>query len=216
MIKDQLLINEWLNKYSDLKIDTIITDPPYPFDSQNGTHRFDDMYPLLSWSDLQDICTKFYSMMNDGGRIYLFCNRDGLFPTRDLLEKSGFKVLNLLVWNKKHFGGGYHYRNQVEYIYYACRGKPKVYIKNISNIFEYSRPTKKDDIAEVGYFPSEQLSSKPLNIYKDILKNGTIAEELIADPFAGSDPLRAAVLTDEELKQRNYKVYTNAWSMNES
>lgn len=145
-----------------------------------------------------------------GGRAYVFCNRDGISNTITSLEKSGFTFLNLLVWDKKHFGGGYHWRNQVEYIVYVSKGKPDIFIKGAPNIFTYSKPKKSDAVPSIGYNPTG-TSPKPYYIWRDIIKWGAIQGDVCADPFAGSDPLRAALLLDQALANKVGNVYTNSY-----
>lgn len=201
-------IDDWFDQLTE-SIDLWITDPPYPFDSQNGTGRYKGMYTRLTWKKLELICKEMYNRTNDGGRIYMFCNRDGIFKTGAALEGAGFKSRNLLVWDKQHFGGGYHWRNQAEYIVYATKDKPKIYVKGISNIFNYSRPFKRDAIPEIGYDPSG-TSSKPYMIWEDIMTHGGCEDDICADPFAGSNPMRAALLTNSALMSKIKKAFTNS------
>ncbi len=204
-----LEIDDWF-KQLPTKIDVMVTDPPYPFNSQNGTGRYKNMYQKFTWQTLDDIFLKTYDIMNDSGRLYVFANRDGLFRTLESLKNAKFKFLNLLIWNKMHFGGGYHYRKQEEYIVYVSKGDPKCYVKGISNIFEYKRPTKKDINLSIGYNPIA-VSAKPYQIWRDILVHGANQDEVIADPFAGTNPMRAAVLLETQLNNKFKDVYTNVY-----
>jgi len=214
IVETDLDIYYWLKQLQD-QIDVWITDPPYPFNNQNGTGRFaftggvDNMYTRLTWADLDAIYTEMFNRTADGGRAYIFANRDGLYRTQTGLESAGWKLRNVLVWNKQHFGGGYHWRNQLEYIVYATKGKPKLYVQGVGNIFNYKRPTKSSTIPAIQYNPSG-ASCKPMEIWDDIITHGVIDDDIIADPFAGSNPMRAALLTNKALLNKIKLAHTNS------
>ena len=199
-----LEIADWFS-YVDENIDLWITDPPYPFDNKNGSVRFgykdgkDSMYPRLTWSDMDDFCKSSYDMSNDGARFYIFCNRDGLRNMWSSIEKAGWRFRNMLVWDKKIIGMGYHWRNQSEYILYASKGKPKSYIKSRGNILSYRKPRG------VGQ------SAKPYQIWSDILNVSLCEGDVCADPFAGSNPFLAAIESDDDLLDNISSVYLNSF-----
>ena len=131
---------DWFERQAS-KIDIWITDPPYPFDNKNGSGRHlysegaDGMYTRLGWPDLDTVFERMMSNSSDGARAYVFCNRDGLFETKSRLEKAGWIFRNILIWDKKNMGMGYHWRNKAEFIVYVSRGKPSCYVKGKGNIF---------------------------------------------------------------------------------
>jgi len=207
IVETNLEISDWFswvdsNKYS---IDLWITDPPYPFSNQNGTGRFDyksgsdGMYSRLDWPSLGDIFLKMFDRSNAGARAYVFCNRDGLFKTKELLESAGWKFRNLLVWDKKNLGMGYHWRNKAEYIVYVSNGKPLTYIKNKGNIFSYKKPR------------GGGTSQKPHEIWADILESGSVSGDVCADPFSGTNPMRESILNHKGLESKIGAAYTNIY-----
>ena len=202
-------IDDWFSFQSE-NVDLWITDPPYPFNSQNGTGRYKGMYKRFDWLSMKSVFLKMYAKTSDGGRAYVFCNRDGLFKTQSLLKSAGFRFLNILIWDKQHFGGGYHWRNQAEYIVYVSKGKPKCYVRGLSNIFNYKRPTKSSIIPGIGYDPSK-TSSKPYEIWRDIIEHGSCEGDVIADPFAGTNPLCAALMIEPHLMRKAKDAYTNVY-----
>jgi len=205
----KLDIDDWFNSLTE-NIDLWVTDPPYPFNSQNGTNRYAGMYTRFSWKKLDDIFEKMYNRTNDKGRCYVFCNRDGLFKTIAGLERAGFSFLNILIWDKQHFGGGYHWRHQAEYIVYVSKGRPKTYVKGHPNVFNYKKPTKRDANISIGYSPGG-TSPKPLQIWSDIIEWGGCEGDVCADPFAGSDPMSAALKTKPHLMKKIKEAYTNVF-----
>ena len=86
-------IVDWFASLTD-KVDVWVTDPPYPFDSQNGTNRYDGMYKRMDWKDLETTFSSMFDNTNAGGRAYVFCNRDGIEQTKKALEKAGWRFLN--------------------------------------------------------------------------------------------------------------------------
>ena len=215
IIATNLEISDWFESLED-KVDMWITDPPYPFNNKNGSKRFnhedgvDGMYDRLDWKDLSEVFERMYDESNPGARAYVFCNRDGLFKTKEYLEAAGWTFRNLIVWDKLAMGMGYHWRNQVEYIVYATKGKTKNYVKSSPNIFKYKKPRAKDSIPSIGYNPSG-VSPKPYQIWDIIMSQQLMEGEIVADPFAGSEPLRAAVEMNSDIKELLKKAYVNSY-----
>ena len=221
--EDNLEISDWFSK-NRKEVNLWITDPPYPFDSQNGTNRYSGMYDRMSYEQLAQVYESMYDITPEGGRAYVFCNRDGIQSTIDSLAFKGridtqtgnkvkvpmWKFRNIIVWDKEHFGGGYHWRNQVEYIVYVTKGASDTYIQGAPNIMRYPRPVKADAISEIGYDPSG-TSSKPSSIWRDILMHGAVEGDVCADIFAGTNPLKAALFENPELYNKISKAYTNTY-----
>lgn len=183
------------------KVDLWITDPPYPFENQNGTGRMkfednkDEMYTRMTYSDLEWCYGEMFSNSNSGAGCYVFANRDGLFHTKDSLEKSGWTFRNILVWDKVNMTMGYHWRNQVEYIVYCSKGATKKYVTGLPNIFHEKKPTG--------------LSAKPSKIWETIMSQQLKDGEVVCDPFAGSDPLSISLNNNQNLMQKIGSSYSN-------
>lgn len=222
VVETSLEINKWFDVIdaNDIGFDLTITDPPYPFDNKNGSGRHsyvdgkDEMYTRMSWGLLGVVFNRLLNCTKEGGRIYVFTNRDGYEQMRGLLIDVGWRYLNTLVWDKMRFGGGYHWRNSVEYIHYFCKPKkPKVLIKGARNVLAYKKPTKSCSIPEVGYFPALNASPKPNEIWRDILIHGAADGDVVCDPFAGSNPLKTALFLNPELQEKIGGAYTNAFDV---
>lgn len=177
-----LEINDFftLQKTKD-RFDLIISDPPYPFDNQNGSNRMkfesgtDNMYNRMTYADLEKCYAEMLALSNPAASCYIFTNRDGLFHTKDSMERVGWTFRNLLVWDKISMGLGYHWRNQAEYIVYCTNGPTKNYVTKLPNIFREKKP--------------RGLSAKPQKIWQTILEQQAFQDCVVCDPFAGSDPL---------------------------
>lgn len=221
-IETSLQISEWIEyiKKSKVQIDLLITDPPYPFDNKNGSgrHKFkdgsDDMYHRMTWDSLKIIYNDFLDLTAPGGRAYIFSNRDGYEKTKEIMQEVGWRYLNTLIWDKERFGGGYHWRNSVEYIHYFCKKpKPAVLVKGAKNLFRYSKPKKSDAIPEINYNPASNASPKPNQLWRDIIKFGGKEGDIVADPFSGSNPLKAALYLNPELVKKIDSAYLNSFDI---
>ena len=139
-----------------------ITDPPYPFNNRNGTNRFlyedgtDGFYKRMSWDDLSDCFGKMFELSNSGSRAYVFSNKDGMFETKSRMEKSGWTFRNILVWDKKRMGMGYHWRHKAEYILY--------FSKAFSHPYSVPFTQENSNFSELKY-PSMNPSISPLFQY---------------------------------------------------
>lgn len=217
IVETSLPIEKWFDTLTE-PVDVYITDPPYPFDNRNGRNRFnyvdgqDYMYNRLGWKELGDVYTKMYETAPDGARAYVFCNKDGLVMTMNLMEDAGWTFRNIIVWDKINMGMGYHWRNSVEFIVYATKGKPKTYIQGSRNLISCKKPRTKDAIPEISYKP-EGTSPKPHQIWSTIIDKGCVDGDVIADPFAGSNPMRAALLLDKDLMKKVKLAYTNSYDV---
>jgi site-specific DNA-methyltransferase (adenine-specific) len=213
VIRTNLEISEWFSKL-DKKIDLWITDPPYPFNNQNGTNRlkFEDgkdlMYSRMDWNQLRIVFKNMYENTADEGRAYVFCNDVGLFETKQGLIDAGFTYRKFLIWDKMSMGMGAHWRSQNEYICYVTKGRPKSYVRNMSNIFYYKKPKKSDSIEQIQYYP-DVLSAKPWQIYRDIIRYSGVEGDVVADPFAGSNPLLASLYYDADNFNKISLAFTN-------
>ena len=182
-------------------VDIWITDPPYPFENQNGTGRMkfeggeDEMYTRMTYGDLESCYKSMFDLTNAGGLAYVFANRDGLFNTKESLDRAGWTFRNIIVWDKVVQGMGYHWRNQVEYIFYVTKGAAKKYVTNHPNIFSVKKP--------------QGLSAKPPKIWETILEKQMSDGDVVADPFAGSDPLSICLNNNQNLMQKIGASYSN-------
>ena len=198
--------------FKDLKtkdlVDMWITDPPYPFDNKNGAGRFkyengkDGMYSRMSYSDLEKVYKEMLDLSNTSAVCYIFTDRDGLFHTKESLERVGWNFNNIIVWNKEKIGMGYHWRNQVEYILYCSKGSTKRFVTSVPNIISAKKP--------------KGLSAKPPIIWEKIMDLQLRDEDVVCDPFAGSDPLSAILSNNQKLSSKIKASYSNIYDPSKS
>lgn len=93
--------------------------------------------------------------------------------TFDALEDGGWRVRNMLVWDKQQMGMGLPWRNQHELIAYAKRTSATMMDGKRGNVLNVKRSGNK-------LHPTE----KPLELCQMILSNSQPG--MVLDPFAGS------------------------------
>ena len=77
-------------------------------------------------------------------------------------------------------------------------------------IFSISKPKSKDSLPKIGY-SIEGVSPKPYQIWENILVEQLKAGDVIADPFAGSRPMYAAINQNNNLLSIPGKAYINVF-----
>lgn len=97
----------------------------------------------------------------------------------------GFKFWKPLVWDKQRIGMGYHYRAKYEFILFFEKGKRKLNDLSIPDVLSCPRILK-------GY-PTE----KPSKLMEILLKQSSIAGEIVCDPFMGACPVGVAALEND-------------------
>lgn len=197
-----LEIGDWFKQQPE-KVDIWIVDPPYCFDNQNGSGRMkfqngtDKMYKRMTYADLESCYAEMLKLSNPGAGCYIFADREGLFHCKPDMEKVGWIFRQIIVYNKVNMGLGYHWRNQVEYIVYCTNGKTDRYVTKVPNIISTKKP--------------KGLSAKPPLIYETILKHQLRDGDVLADCFAGSDPLSQALNGDATLLGKIRASYSNIY-----
>lgn len=105
-----------------------------------------------------------------------------MFIAKPIAEKVGFKFWKPLILDKVRIGMGYHYRSRYENILFFEKGKRKLNDLSIADILTCSR-------VHQGY-PTE----KPVGISETLIRQSTLPNELIIDPFLGSGSVAEASL----------------------
>ena len=187
---------EEMKKLPDESVDSIITDPPYNTGMKEVSgkarlcHFFDDNLSKEDYKNLIDnSCREFFRVMkqNTGGYIYINWKKMQLWI--DYLQKYGFLVKNVIVWDKVVHGLNYqNYAYTYELIIYFTKGKPNLNNKSpednskgfYRDIWKIKRDMGKSDNIDI-HETVKQISVVRLPILHITNKNN-----LILDPFAGS------------------------------
>ena len=182
-----------LKKIPDESVDMIITDPPYGVDYQSNwnvknkaTKVFDkiknDKKPFI-WF-LYDA----FRVVKDGGAILCFTREDVLETFKVALEVAGFKVKNVVIWDKEIHGMGDlkgSFAPRYEMIIFAVKGRYIFPNKRPQNIIKVQRVNPKDLT-----HPNE----KPVELLTQLIEYTTRENETILDCFMGSGSCGEAVM----------------------
>jgi len=178
---------EGMKQLPDESIDLIVTDPPYSGlqSKSRGSGRFSQAEHHIDFDDMTErafllfikpIFKEVYRVMKVGSHFYCFTDWKQLRNMMDCIELSSLKLINLICWDKRHFGTGAGYRSQSEYILVFSKGiNNKFNLNNVGNVIRCKR-------SGGNYHPHE----KPLDLLNIFISNSTILDNLVLDPFMGS------------------------------
>ena len=172
-----------LKTFDDESVDLILTDPPYPIDTNNGTNRFpqsgwikgsQDSFDKGWYDNFCKVICELVRVLKTGQHFYCFVDEKNLFLIKPLLDKYAvFK--KVIIWDKVNFGLGYHYRNVVEYCLFYSKGKSTRHITREPNIF---RGTKDKG--------TKHPTMKNQAMAQWLIRNSTKPGELVLDAYCGS------------------------------
>ena len=176
-----------LMKEQGIKVDCVITDPPYLIgyktnSRKDKSHKFcnvikNDNNPQL----IKDLIPLLYDVMKDDTPLYMFSGSDHIdFFLQEV--KRFFTVKNIIVWDKcghtmgdleAQYGKGY------EFIIYANKGRAVFNddVKRPVDIIRVARVTGNEQIHQ---------NQKPVDLIAKILNIHSKENDLVFDPFIGS------------------------------
>ena len=170
----------------DVKVDMILTDPPYGIDltPQRENGKFKNTKVIndnnLCW--LPKFVNQIYALTKNTAII--FCAWQNIDKFKIELEKK-FTIKNILIWNKDWFGMGNNYRPNYELILLCCKTNITTKSKNKSNILTYRR------------IPPQKLKhscEKPVGLLEDLIYELTDENDIVLDSFMGSGSTGVACL----------------------
>jgi site-specific DNA-methyltransferase (adenine-specific) len=172
------LIAEWI------KVDAIITDPPYKVITWwKNWEKWKPSWILTKNKQLmnhipefKDWLPKCYNILKEQSHIYLMTNMLNLKDMMIETERAWFYIHNILIWKKNNATPNRWYMKNCEYIIFAKKWKSKL-INNCWNrvVEEFNNPRNK-------LHPTE----KPVELMEMYINNSSKEWELILDPFAWS------------------------------
>jgi len=170
------------------KVDCIVTDPPYKIITGGDSNGKNSIRPkgILSGNrelmktvpKFKDWLPKCFKIAKEGTQHYFMTNSSNLLEMMNEVTKAGFKIQNLLVWEKNNCTPSQFYMKNCEYTIFARKGKSKY----INNIGASKTVHKYDNIIGNKVHPTE----KPLELMKFYIENSTNSGDLVFDPFMGS------------------------------
>jgi site-specific DNA-methyltransferase (adenine-specific) len=119
-----------------------------------------------------------YRVLKQGSHAYIFTNALNLTEMLNESQKAGFKLHNLLVWEKNNCTPSQYYMKNCEYILFLRKGKAKY----INNIGESKTVHQFKNIIGNKTHPTE----KPVDLLKFYIRNSSNESDIIFDPFSGT------------------------------
>ena len=178
-------------------IDLILTDPSYKtitggknngknskrpkgiLNENNGLFQYNSI-KISSW------LPEIYRILKEQSHCYIFTNCLNLQEMLNESEKVGFKLHNLLVWEKNNCTPSQYYMKNCEYVLFLRKGKAKW----INNIGDSKTVHKFNNIIGNKLHPTE----KPVDLLEYYLLNSSEPKDIVFDPFMGSGSTGVACL----------------------
>lgn len=184
---------EVMKSLPDESIDLICTDPPYKV-TKKGCHGTMSGYwatdransgKIFSHNDIdiEEYLPEFFRVLKADAHCYIMCNNLNLQHFFEVIGKSPFHFVKLLVWDKQSKICGRYYMGQVEYIFMLRKGRDKP-INNCStsDLLSFSNFNREKDRNGNNLHDS----IKPVPLMQCLIENSTQEGELVLDTFIGS------------------------------
>jgi site-specific DNA-methyltransferase (adenine-specific) len=177
---------EMMKEIPDGSVDMVLTDPPYRvmFGGNKSPGRPTGILSkndgkIFKHNDIEfsDYLPELYRVMADRSHLYLMVNFLNLETAMKCVREAGFKIHNLLIWNKNNATPNRWYMKNVEYVIFARKGKAKT-IQNpgskTSHAFDNVKPGR--------LHPTQ----KPVELMQHYIENSSTIGDIVFDPFMGS------------------------------
>jgi DNA modification methylase len=180
------------------KADLLLTDPPYSSGGNQESGKTSGSIGARGGHTIKNdnLSTRGYrllmqdvlSLCSDVHSIFIFCDWKMWIETFDISERSGFRVRNMIVWDKMQMGMGMPFRNQHELCLFASKIAGKIGDGATPNVLQHKRDRE-----------AEHKTPKPIDLLSDLLKQ--IESINVFDPFLGGGSTMVAA---HQLKRRCY------------
>ena len=169
-------------------IDLIVTDPPYKIITGGDSNGKNSIRPkgILSGNrELMKFIPKFsewlpecYRVLKNGTHAYFMVNSTNLTEMLVEVEKTGFKIHNILIWKKNNCTPSQFYMKNCEYIIFCRKGKAK-YINNMGG---------SKTVHDINNIKGNKVhpTEKPAELMSIYVENSSNVKDLVLDPFMGS------------------------------
>jgi len=186
------IIEEFIN--SDLKVDHIITDPPYNISKKNNFStmtsakrqgvdfgEWDKEFDLYSWIG------QYAQLLDKDGSFIIFCSYRYLSHICDVLEENNILVKDIIKWVKTNPMPRNINRRYVQDTEFAVWGVKKgaKWVFNKPDHKPYLRPEIKTSTVS-GHERTVHPTQKSLELLEKLIYVHTNENQIILDPFMGS------------------------------
>lgn len=164
------------------KANLVITDPPYNvnYEGSAGKIQNDNMENDAFYHFLLDAFTQTEAAMDNDASIYVFhADTEGLNFRRAFAD-AGFNLSGCCIWKKQSLVLGrspYQWQHEPVLFGWKKKGKHKWYAgRKETTVWEYDKPKKN----------GEHPTMKPIPLLAYPIKNSSMVNSIVLDPFGGS------------------------------
>jgi len=178
-----------LNSLPDNCVDLVVTDPPYKCISgghekglsykhigsitQKNDGKIFEHNDILPSSWIPEV----YRVLKPDSHCYIMVNTLNLELFLQISRESGFKLHNVLVWEKQNCLPNRWYMKNCEYILFLRKGKAKpINYMGSKTVHQFVNPQGNK------LHPTE----KPIDLMELYIANSSIEQGIVLDPFMGS------------------------------
>lgn len=182
-----------LKEMPEKSIDLVVTDPPYQLIGGGRTTKVGAPTGILKSNDRKlfkhnDIdaekwLPEVYRVMKDDTQIYVMTNYINLVHFITVMEQTGFRIHNLLVWEKNNCTPSRWYMKNAEYVIFGRKGAAKP----INNVGSKTVHTFNNIIGNKLH-PAE----KPVELMRYYIENSSFSGDTVLDPFMGAGSVGVA------------------------
>ena len=177
---------EVMKDIPDKSIDLVVTDPPYLIKYKTNyrkdkEHDFcseilnDDNYGLIS-----EYIKECFRILKDNTAMYIFCNCDRVDYFKQELEKTGFKIKNMIIWVKNNWTAGdlkAQFGKQYEIIFLVNKGRCLFNGKRITDVWKFDRISGNKQVHQ---------NQKPVELLEQCILKHSKENDAVFDGFMGS------------------------------
>lgn len=178
-----------LKQIPDKSIDLVVTDPPYKVISGgNKSEKWKSGYKnsvlyrndgkIFDHNDIsfEEWIPEIYRVLKDNTHCYIMTNVINMENLLKVCRETGFKLHNILVWEKNTMNANRWYMKNCEFTLFLYKGKSKT-INNPSS----KQVHKFNNIVGNKNHPTE----KPIELMKMYVENSSKPGDIVLDPFMG-------------------------------
>lgn len=187
-------------------IDLIVTDPPYKTITGGNSNGKNSVRPkgmldgnrkLFTHQNIRinDWMQEMYRVLKEESHAYIFTNVLNLTEMLNESQRVGFKLHNLLCWEKNNCTPSQYYMKNCEYVLFLRKGKAKW----INDIGGSKTVHQFNNIIGKKTHPCE----KPVDLLKFYIANSSNKGDLVFDAFCGTG---STLVAAKEL-ERNFLGY---------
>ena len=185
MCGDSTKIDDVEKLMNGVKVDLLITDPPYNVNYEGGTKdklkiKNDNMDNDNFRKFLRDAFFTADSVMKEGAVFYIWHADSEGYNFRGACFDNDWKVRQCLIWNKNSMVMGrqdYHWKHE-PCLYGWKAGASHLWAsdRKQTTILDFDKPTKN----------AEHPTMKPIKLFDYQIKNNTKKDDIVLDLFGGS------------------------------